>query len=152
MELGQHRTARLELSKHQIRDNVNNALFPQTESLDFLMVNGASIWRWCAFCWAFFCSFWFLPGVMVLDIILFPMEIESVTFVLNFQIFSGPLTQPAPVLILSHYWCWNIRFSGSAHDLGEVRCWGGNEVGESAHPCVFRLVAAGSYTCQQINV
>ena len=28
MELGQQRTARLELSKHQIRDNVNNALSP----------------------------------------------------------------------------------------------------------------------------
>ena len=28
MELGHQRTARLELSKHQIRDNVNNALSP----------------------------------------------------------------------------------------------------------------------------
>ena len=43
----------------------------------------------------------------------------------------------------SHYWRLSLRFSDTATDLGEVRCWGSNVVGESSHPCVFKLVAAG---------
>ena len=36
-----------------------------------------------------------------------------------------------------------LSFSQHRKQIGEVRCWASNSLGESLHPCVFQLVTAG---------
>ena len=36
-----------------------------------------------------------------------------------------------------------LGFSHLRRQLGEVKCWASNSLGESKHPCVFHLVTAG---------
>ena len=36
-----------------------------------------------------------------------------------------------------------FRLSEDRKQIGEVKCWAANRLGESTEPCVFQLVAAG---------
>ena len=38
-----------------------------------------------------------------------------------------------------------IRFLETKTELGTIRCWGTNSIGESQSPCIFKLVAAGKF-------
>ena len=38
-----------------------------------------------------------------------------------------------------------LSFSQHRKQIGEVRCWASNSLGESKHPCVFHLVTAGQW-------
>ena len=97
MELGQQRTARLELSRHQIRDNVNNATSPRQNHMVLWasQANDASIGRWSVFVAAcFFCSFWVMVFSHFLPCSLDKIESSSITL-----IFFQPLHVALGILI-----------------------------------------------------